>query len=67
MLSGVSESAELLEGLRKQLTALACLEAAVVEHLYSYPIRAAEFLKAAQGAVGFSAQLTGLLACCISL
>jgi len=59
MVGDVGAAEGLPDGLRKQLSALANLEAALVEHLYSYPLQANEHLKAAQEAVGFSAELTG--------
>ena len=59
MVEGVSRAADVPEAFRLQLSALAHLEAALVEHVYSHPAGAAPHLKAAQLAVGFSAELTG--------
>ena len=59
MVEDVSRAADVPGAFRPQLRALAHLEAALVEHLYSHPAGAAQHLEAAQLAVGFSAELTG--------
>ena len=59
VVEGVSRAADVPEASRPQLSALAHLEAALVEHVYSHPAGAAPHLEAAQDAVGFSAELTG--------
>ena len=47
------------EGKRDELLALANLEAALIEQMYSLPVKAAEYLTSAQEAAKFTAQLTG--------
>lgn len=59
VLREVSTTEELDALERKQLIALANLEAGHIEQIFSYPAKAADFLAAAQEAAGITAELTG--------